>query len=247
MDRFLYVAMTGAREVQLAQAVTANNLANVSTTGFRATLAGTAHVGLEGPGHAEARAYAAIGSQGTDFSSGPIVATGRALDVAVEGSGWIAVQAPDGGEAYTRAGDLQIDAFGRLTTGSGLPVLGDGGPIAVPPHESLQIGSDGTVSIRPLGQQASALAQVGRIRLVDPPEQELARGEDGLFRLAGGQPAEADAGVTLRSGALEGSNVSSIQAMVEMIEHARAFEMHVRLMDTAEQNDQASSRLLGQS
>ena len=243
MDRLLYVAMTGAREAQVAQSVTSHNLANASTTGFRSTLAGAAQVPLSGPGHATARSYAVTEGRGLDFTPGPMMATGRDLDVAIEGEGWIAVQAPDGGEALTRAGDLRIDAFGILTTGTGLPVLGNGGPIALPPFESLEIAGDGTISIRPLGQDAAGLAVVERIRLVNPEPQALLRGEDGLVRMADGEaPAEAD--VRLLGGMLEGSNVSVITAMVEMIQHARNYELQVKMRTTAEQNDRSSSELL---
>lgn len=244
MDRFLYVAMTGARETQLAQAVTAHNLANASSTAFRATLAAADTVALQGPGHAAARAYAVTEARGIDFTPGPLNSTGRDLDVAVDGSGWIAVQAPDGSEAYTRAGDLRVDSLGLLTTGRGEPVLGNGGPIALPPYESLEIGSDGTLSIRPLGQDAAVLAEVDRIRLVDPPQQDLERGADGRIHLAAGAPEPEAVPVTLRSGMLEGSNVSVVQSMVSMIEHARAFELQVKMMSTAEDNDQSSAGLL---
>ena len=244
MDGLLYVSMTGAREAQVAQAVTSHNLANASTHGFRATLAGATHAGLDGPGHAAARAYAVTEGQGTDFTPGALMATGRDLDVAIEGEGWIAVQGPDGGERYTRAGDLRVDAFGLLTNGAGRPILGDGGPIALPPFETLEIAGDGTISIRPLGQDAAGLAVVERIRLVNPPAAELSRDLDGLMQLANGAIAEPSADVSLISGMLEGSNVNVIGSMVEMIQHARSFEMHVKMMSTAEQNDQASSQLM---
>lgn len=244
MDRLLYVAMTGAREAQVAQSVTSQNLANASTTGFRATLANAEHVPVAGPGNAAARAYAVTQGYGTDYTPGPMMSTGRELDVAIEGDGWIAVQAPDGGEAYTRAGDLRVDAFGLLTTGTGLPVMGEGGPIALPPFESLEIAGDGTISLRPLGQEAAALAEVERIRLVNPPPEALRRGADGLLRTADGEPPPADAGVRLMGGMLEGSNVSVVSAMVEMIQHARSFELQVKMMSTAEQNDRRSGDLL---
>lgn len=244
MDRFLYLAMSGAREAQIAQAAASHNLANASTTGFRAALAASEHVGLAGPGHAAARAYAVTQGQGADLTPGPLVSTGRDLDLAIDGSGWIAVQTPEGGEGYTRAGNLSVDALGMLKTRSGRPVLGDGGPIALPPFDSLEIGVDGTVSIRPRGQEAAGLVAIERIRLVDPPAGQLRRGEDGLFRMADGQPAPPAADVRVRSGMLEGSNVSVVGEMVEMIENARSFELQVKLMNTAEQNDRASAELM---
>ncbi len=244
MDRFLYVAMTGARETQLAQSVTANNLANATTTGFRATLANAGHVSMQGPGHANARAYAVQQSQGVDMTPGPLQSTGRDLDVAIDGDGWIAVMGDDGMEAYTRAGDLRVDAMGQLTTGTGRVVMGDNGPIAVPPFESMTIGSDGTISIRGLGQEAAAMAQIGRVKLVNPPLEEMQRGQDGLMRMADGQAAPADADVNLVSGMLEGSNVNVVTSLVEMIQHARNFEIQTKMMSQAEELDQSSSSLL---
>ena len=244
MDRLLYVAMTGARETQIAQSVNANNLANASTSGFRATLAGASNVALAGPGHADARSYAVTEGLGLDTTPGPMMTTGRDLDVAVAGRGWIVVRARDGSEAFTRAGDLKVDALGQLTTGTGLPVLGKGGPIALPEFQSLEIGGDGTISIRPLGQEASTLTEVDRIRAVDPPESDLELGEDGLVRLRAGARPAADAPVELQSGVLEGSNVNVVSAMVEMIQHARAFELQVKMMSSVEENDRSSAELL---
>jgi len=243
MDRMLYVAMSGAKETALAQARNTHNLANASTTGFKASLDAFSSRHVTGPVH-ETRTFAVAEDMRVDLNPGSLQATGRDLDVAVQDRGWIAVQAPDGGEAYTRAGDLQVDAFGQLTTGTGLPVLGDGGPIAVPPFETLEIGSDGTISIRPLGQEASTLAAADRIKLVNPDPAELVRGTDGLIRHAQGLEQPPDAGVTLVSGMLESSNVNAVEAMVRMIDLARHFEMQVKMMKTAEDNDAASASLL---
>jgi len=246
MDRMLYVAMSGAKETALAQARNSQNLANASTTGFKASLDAFSSRPLSGPGH-DTRTYAMTEDMRVDLSPGPLQATGRDLDVAVNGEGWIAVQGADGTEAYTRAGDLRVDSVGLLTTGTGLPVLGDGGPIAVPPFESLEIGTDGTISIRPLGQEANAMAQVDRIKLVNPDPAELVRGEDGLIRHALMEEQPADAQVTLVGGMLEASNVNTVEAMVKMIDLARHFEMQVKMMKTAEDNDAASASLLRMS
>lgn len=243
MDRMLYVAMTGATETMRAQTVNNHNLANASTTGFRADLAAFQAREVTGAGFAT-RAYATMGSTGFDDRQGTMMSTGRALDVAVQGSGFIAVQGPDGREGYTRAGDLRIDASGQLLTGTGLPVLGDGGPIAVPPHSSVFIGGDGTVSIVPLGEGPETRAEVGRIKLVNPASGDLVRDADGLFRLRAGGDAPADAQVRLASGVLEGSNVNIADAMVNMIELARRFDLQVKAMRTAEENGAASARLL---
>jgi len=241
VDRLLYIGMVGAREVADAQGVVSNNLANANTTGFRADLLQMQSRPLYGPGQ-PSRAYADAGSPGADLSPAPIVRTGRDLDVAIQGEGWIAVQAADGNEAYTRAGDLQVSAGGILTNGAGHPVLGNAGPVALPPVERIEIGRDGTVSAKLLGQDN--LAVLDRIKLVRPPQEGLAKGADGLFRMEDGQEAVADASVTLVSGAIESSNVNSVEALVQMMSLARQFELQVKVMKKAEANDEAASRLV---
>jgi len=243
MDRMLYVAMTGARETLRAQSANNHNLANASTLGFRADLQAFQARRVSGDGY-DSRVYATVSSTGFDDSAGSMMSTGRDLDVAVMGSGYIAVQGLDGREGYTRAGDLRVDAAGQLRTGTGLAVMGEGGPVAVPPHASVVIGGDGTVSIVPLGQGPETRAEVGRIKLVNPATDELARGADGLFRMKDGSEAPADAAVRLGSGVLEGSNVNVAEAMVNMIELSRRFDMQVRAMRAAEDNGSASARLL---
>ncbi len=243
MDRMLYVAMSGAGETLLAQSANNNNLANASTTGFLADLQQFRSMPVFGTGF-PTRVHTMSERPQVDFTPGPIQSTGRDLDIAVKGEGWIGVQADDGGEAYTRAGDLQIDANGLLTTGRGLPVLGNSGPIAIPPAEKIEIADDGTISVRPLGQAANELAVVDRIKLVNPPLSELKKGDDGLIRMKFDESAPVDAGVRLVSGALQGSNVNIVDAMVDMIELARRFEMQVKMMSTAEEMDRASASLL---
>ncbi len=243
MDPLIYVAMSGAQETLIAQAVNANNLANVSTPGFRADLAQARSMPAFGEGHPSV-VYAMTERPAVDFQPGPMQTTGRELDVAINGEGWIAVQAPDGRESLTRAGDLQVSSNGILTTGAGHPVLGNGGPIAVPPAEKIEIGSDGTLSVRGLGQAASTLVELDRIKLVNPPLESLVKGEDGLIDRRDGAISEPDAAVTLVAGALEGSNVNAVKALVNMIELARRFEMQVKMMNVAEQTDEASAGML---
>lgn len=243
MDRMLYIAMSGAKETLLSQAVNTHNLANVNTTGFRADLAAFSSMQVRGPGY-DSRAYALSEDRGVDFSYGALLSTGRDLDVAVNGDGWIAVQAPDGSEAYTRAGDLRIDSAGLLTTGTGLPVLGNAGPIAIPPFEKMAIGGDGVISIRSLGQAPNTLAEVERIKLVRPALTDLLKGEDGLLRTRDGAPQPSAADVELVAGTLESSNVNGVDAMVNLIQLARQFEVQVKLMKTAEENDSASAQLM---
>lgn len=243
MDRMLYVSMTGAKQILEAQGVVSHNLANVSTTGFRADLHAFTSQPIPGAGF-PTRINAYNGANGIDVGTGPVMQTGRPLDVAINGEGWIAVQAPDGSEAYTRAGDLRLTPEGNLVTAAGLPVLGDGGPISLPPFDEVAIGGDGTITIVAQGISAASASAVGRLKLVNPPAAQLAKGDDGLVRLKSGQPAPADATVTVVGGSLEGSNVNAGRTLVEMIEFQRLFDMQVKLMSTADQNAQTAQRLL---
>ncbi|MFN2309376.1 MAG: flagellar basal-body rod protein FlgF [Gammaproteobacteria bacterium] len=243
MDRMLYIAADGAGQIQAAQAVNANNLANVGTTGFKAQFEALRDLPLYGPGHAS-RVHTQSETPGVDFSPGSMQATGRNLDVAVNGRGWIAVQAPDGREAYTRAGDLRVSPTGLLETGAGHPVLGDGGPISIPDAQAIEIAADGTVSVLPVGQAPSTLAVVGRIKLVNPAQADIERGGDGLMQMRDGAPALPAAGVRLASGVLESSNVNAVAALTSMIQLARQFETQVKLMKVAEETDAASTKLM---
>jgi flagellar basal-body rod protein FlgF len=243
MDRFLYVAMTGAKETLRATTANNHNVANASTTGFRADLSAFQTRAVAGSGYAS-RSYATNATVGWNTNQGALEQTGRDLDVAIQGEGWIAVQGRDGTEAYTRAGDLRVDASGLLLTGSGHPVLGDAGPLTVPPNASVTVGADGTVSVVPLGQGPETTALVGRIKLVKPADESLARGEDGLFRPLDGINAEPDANVRLASGALESSNVNIAGTLVTMIELSRHFDLQVKAIRAAEENGAASAQLL---
>jgi flagellar basal-body rod protein FlgF len=239
----LYVAMTGAKETLRAQAVNNHNLANVSTTGFRADLAAFQSRAVDGTGFAS-RVYATNSSVGWDDTSGALLTTGRDLDIAINGPGWIAVQDANGKEAYTRAGDLKIDPTGQLTTATGRPVLGDGGPINVPPYSSIFFARDGSISIVAQGQGPDTTSTVGRVKLVNPAVADVERGEDGLFRMKDGSDVPPDATVQIGAGVLESSNVNTAEAMVHMIELARQFEMQVKAIRTAEENGGAASQLL---
>jgi flagellar basal-body rod protein FlgF len=244
MDKALYVAMTGASEALRAQAANAHNLANVSTVGFRADLTARQAVGVAGEGF-QSRVNALLASDGWDRRAGALMQTGGALDVAVRAEDhWIAVQDAAGGEAYTRAGDLRLSPQGQLTTAAGRPVLGEGAPIAVPPHQSLTVGEDGTISVVPQGQGPETLATVGRIRVMQAEPGDLVRGDDGLMRLRDGATAIPVAGPSVMTGVLEGSNVNPAEALVNMIQLARQFEMQMRVMRTAEDNDKSSASLM---
>jgi flagellar basal-body rod protein FlgF len=246
MDNYLYLAMNGAAQAMLAQQNNANNLANVSTVGFKAALDHFKSNPVSGPGYPD-RVYVSDEHSGADFNPGAITTTGRDLDLAINGDGWFAVQADDGSTAYSRRGDFRLDPSGLLLNGANQIVLGEGGPITIPQFESLVIGRDGTISVRAVGQAASALVGVDRIRLVNPPQDQLYRGEDGLFRSRDGAEAVADASVAVTSGALEASNVSAVDAMVRMIDYARYYEHQVKLMKLASENDAASARLMRMS
>ena len=246
MDRLVYVAMSGAKEILNAQTANNANLANANTTGFRADLTAFQTQQVTGAG-LPSRAYATDSSVGWDASSGVLQHTGQPLDVAIKGQGWIAVQANDGTEAYTRAGDLHVDPSGVLTTAAGNPVLGDSGPITVPPETAINIGHDGSVSIVGQGQPATAVSTVGRIKLVNPPASSVTRGADGLFRSSSNTPVVADASVQLEPGTLESSNVNIAESMANMIELARNYEVQVKAMKAAEDNSSESAKLLQSS
>ena len=246
MDKLLYIAMTGAKETLRAQAANNHNLANASTTGFRADLNAFQSRAVAGAGFAS-RVYATDSTTGWDDTIGAMQTTGNSLDVAIQGPGFIAVQGADGKEAYTRAGDLHVDPSGLLMNGTGHVVMGDGGPISVPPSSAIDIGGDGTISIVPLGQNPNTIASVGRIKLVNPPADSLARGEDGLFRLKTGDPAPADVNVKVASGVVESSNVNIANSMVTMIELARNFDLQVKAIHSAEDNGASSTKILQSS
>jgi flagellar basal-body rod protein FlgF len=243
MDKLLYVAMSGAKETLATQEANNYNLANANTTGFKASLSAFQSRSVSGPGFAS-RVYATAGTVGWNSTQGEQQNTGNALDISIQGSGYIAVQDPSGNEAYTRAGDLHVDQDGQLITAGGRPVMSDSGPIAVPPSTSVTIGSDGTVSVVPQGQSPNTIAAVGRIKLVNPPAGQLQRGTDGLYRTSDGQPADADASVQVASGTLEASNVNIPSCLVNMIELSRRFELQVKAIHTAEDDGQSSTKLL---
>ncbi len=243
MDRLIYTAMTGARQAFSQQAGVAQNLSNASTIGYRAMEHKFRSVPVQGEGM-PTRAFVVDASVADVFDQGPMMATGRPLDVAVQGAGWIAVEAANGQETYTRAGNLQINANGQLQTASGLNVLSDGGPIAIPPDTNITISPDGTISSVPLFGTPNAVNIVARIKLVNPPEGDMVRGDDGLFRIRNGQPAEADETVQLAPESLEGSNVNPVDSMVNLISLARQFEMQIKMLQTADGNAAKANQIL---
>ena len=245
MDKALYIAMSGGKQIERAQAVHANNLANASTTGFHADFEQARAVGVYYGDGLPTRSYALTENPGTDFSYGSQQETGRDLDVSIDGPGWIAVQGSDGKEAYTRAGSLQITALGQLQTADGRAVLGETGPLTIPPQQNIQIGQDGTITVRELGQAPSALGQLGRLKLVNLNNAQLQKGEDGLMYLRAGQPApKIDDSVRVKSGFLEGSNVNVVDEFTNVIALSRQFDMNLKLMHTTEDDNAAATKLL---
>jgi flagellar basal-body rod protein FlgF len=242
MDRLIYTAMTGANAAAHRQSVLSNNLANVSTNGFRAELSTYRAVPLRGDG-ATTRVFALEATSGHLDAPGPSQTTGRALDVRATGNGWFAVQALDGTEAYTRAGSLQIGPDGTLQTVNGLTVFSDGSaPLTVPAGAEISIAPNGDIGAKTSGQPSTV---VGKLKMVTSTvDDPLKRSDDGLFRTATTDPLPADPLARLQSGALEGSNVSPIETMVGMIQTARQFELQMRLVQTAESNDRSAGQLL---
>jgi flagellar basal-body rod protein FlgF len=242
MDRLIYTAMTGANASANRQAVLSNNLANISTNGFRAEMSAYRAVPLRGDG-ASTRVFALEATAGHLNTPGPSQRTGRDLDAMATGNSWFAVQGLDGTEAYTRNGAFDISPQGTLVTSNGLPVLSDGGaPIEIPVGASVSMGFDGTISAK-VGNQAPT--NVARLKMVDPTaEDPLKRGADGLFRTSSREPIATNPNARMTSGVLEGSNVSAIETMVGMIQTARQFEVQMRLLQTAESNDRSAGQLL---
>ena len=238
MDRMIYLSMSAAKATMQRQDALANNLANVSTPGFRAELEAFRAVPVLGSG-ASTRVYALETTTGYDPTPGPVTSTGRNLDVAVKGNSWLAVQALDGTEAYTRGGSFEVSNDGTLMNHSGLPVIGGGGPLQVPPNAAVSIGADGTVSAK--GNDGK-VTTVGKLKLVTP-ETPLVRGDDGLFRGNDGD-LSADDTARVQDGALEGSNVSAVESMVSMIAAARQFEAQLKMISTAEGDEKAAAQLL---
>lgn len=245
MDHLLYIAMSGAKENMNSVALRANNLANANTTGFKADMEQARAMQAFGEG-LPSRVFAMTERPGQSFASGPIQTTGRDLDVAVAGDGWLAVESQDGSEAYTRFGSLQVTPEGMLQTSNGLNVLDDnGGPIFLPlPLEKMEINKDGTIFARLEGEPTDGGAELQRIKTVLPDNGDIEKGLDGLFRRKDGQVEAPSAQVQLIAGALEGSNVNPVAEMTHLIDLQRRFETQLKMMSHAEENDKAHAQLL---
>ena len=243
MDRLIYVGMTAAKHTMAQLASTSQNLANVRTTGFKADIHMFSAIPVHGPGN-PTREFVVNSTVGSDFTQGVITQTGSPLDLAISGSGWFTVQMPDGSEAYTRAGGFKLDPTGMLRTASGLPVMGINGTISIPQGSSVTIAKDGTVSVVPSGNNPNAVAVLGQLKLVNPPESGMVKGADNLFRMKSGSPAAPASNVTVLSGSLESSNVDMIDCMLNLIDLGRDFDMQMKLLQSADNNASKASALL---
>ena len=244
MDRMVQTALSAITGLKDLKFDLANNLANANTDGFKSDMTQARSMQAFGEG-LPTRVFSMIESPGSNFNGGPIRTTGRDLDIAVKGDGWIAVQGTDGSEAYTRAGSLHFDSTGLLLNSRNTPIMGDAGPIVLPlPIDSVQISDNGIISVRPKGATAEVFEEVGQIKFVNPGNDQMMRGEDGLFRLMSGQPAPRDPAIEIESGAIEGSNVNSVHEMVAMIDIQRQYEMQVKMMKNAEEADRSSTSLM---
>jgi len=244
MDKLLYIAASGASQNLLGTGLRANNLANAQTTGFRAQLEQARSMPAYGEG-LPTRVFSMTENPSNNYESGPMIQTGRELDVAIQGDGWFAVQDVNGQEAYSRDGNFKLGDDGILTDIHNRPVLGDGGPIFLPvPLDNLDIGTDGTLSMRQLGAPANVIEDVGRLKLVKPNYADMERGTDGLFRMEDGSIAQEDASVKIMSGMLEGSNVNAVNEMVNMISLQRNYELQVKMMKKADELDTRGNQLL---
>jgi flagellar basal-body rod protein FlgF len=243
MDKVIYTAASGATHTFSQMANESSNLANASTTGFRAQMNTFRAAPVIGDGLAT-RTFVVDSTSGTDFTGGSMEQTGRALDVAVQGKGWIAVQSADGTESYTRAGDLKIDENGVLQTQGGQSVLGDGGPITIPPETNVTIASDGTVSTISTDGTPNQVNILGQIKLVNPDDANMVRGDDGLFRQQDGTDADADPNVSLAPGFLESSNVNPVESMVNMINLSRQLDLHMKMLTTVDGDESKATGIL---
>jgi flagellar basal-body rod protein FlgF len=243
MDRLIHTSLSAMRGAMARQTTIANNLANANTVGFRAEIASQRPLWLRG-GEFQGRAPASEEVVNADMKAGAFISTGRDLDVAMQGDAMLAVQADDGEESYTRRGDLTIAPSGLLTTGDGVPVLGDGGPVTIPPADKIMVGADGKISIVPEGGDPTQMQQVAQLKIVSPKGSEIVKGLDGLFKVRGGGTLPTDPDAKITQGALEQSNVNTSDALVQMIEASRSWETQIKLLTTAKDLDSATTDLM---
>ena len=246
MDKLVYAALNGMKVIENRQANTYNEMANVSTVGFKRSLnSAVIWRDLVAEDHLDSRAYPIlVGENYVDLAPGPMMQTGVNLDAYINDKGLLAVQGKDGTEAYTRRGDLKVTENGILTTGAGDLVLGDAGPITIPPSSKIELSDDGVLSVTPMGQDATVLLPIARLKLVNGDKVGLKIRPDGLYETPDAQPLPVDASIRLSVGALEGSSVSPVESMVQMIKDAREYEMHVRVIRNAKELSTSSTSMV---
>ena len=243
MDRALYTSMTGAKHNMLEQAVRSHNLANVSTVGFKADLANAISQPINGGNGYDSRIFSVTQTPATDLRRGDLIETNRELDIAISGDGWLALESKTGEEVYSRGGNLSVDSFGILRNEKGLAVIGNAGPILIPEAEKIEIGIDGTITARALGQGPEALVVVDRLKLVNPDSALLTKQDDGLIH-SSNDIEDLDPNIRVQAGFLESSNVSAVGELTAIMSLARQFEMQIKMMQTVSENAQSSARIL---
>ncbi|HWW68738.1 MAG TPA: flagellar basal body rod protein FlgF [Duganella sp.] len=239
MDALIYTAVSGAERALRGQQVRANNLANIDTGGFRANMELATAQTVQGYGYDD-RHMSQLQANSVSTRQGTLKATGRELDVAVSGVGFLAVDGPTG-EAYTRAGNMALDENGTLRI-NGNVVLGEGGPITLPEYSKIDIGADGTISIQNPG--TTTMQTVDKLRLVKAEASELTKNEAGLLVARSGVPLPTDPTVVIRSGHLEGSNVSAVEEMVATMSLNRTFEIQMKLFKASDSMAETGNRLI---
>ncbi|MEJ2046141.1 MAG: flagellar basal body rod protein FlgF [Reinekea sp.] len=244
MDRAVYIAMTGAKNNMLSQTSHSNNLANARTYGFKADWAQARAIPVWGE-YQPSRAFSLTERPASDFNDGALIETGNELDTAISGNGFFAVVDDNGQEAYTRRGDFAVTPLGELINGSGQSVIGEGGPIELPPYEKVEIAGDGSISIRPVGAGPNAMVVVDALKIVNPDFQNFEKGTDGLFRPVAGNPVLLDdPALTVVSGFVEASNVNSVAELTNLLSLNRQYETQVKMMKTADDISKSSERIL---
>lgn len=243
MDKMIHSSLSAMQGIMARQTAIANNMANASTTGFRAEIvnAKAKHLSSE---TLDSRAIAYERVLAADLAAASVTSTGRPLDVALDGDAMLSVQGPDGEPAYTRRGDLQLSETGLVTTGAGDPVWGESGPLIIPPADTISIAKDGGVWIIPQGNPDGEMQQIDRLALVSFTGSDIVKGNDNLFRVRDGGALPADADARLTAGSLEGSNVNMTASLVNMIEASRAWETQVKLLATAKDLDSSGASLM---
>ena len=243
MDRLIHTAFTGLTSSMSRQRVIASNMANSQTIGFRADMVAMTPMTLDGPG-LEVRAMNDTEVRGANMKAGSITQTGKPLDLAMEGDVMLAVQGRDGGEAYSRRGDLSIAPSGLLVNGDGAPVVGESGPITIPPGRQLIIGPDGQLLLRDPATPDAPPTRLDRLKLASPAGTRIEKGLDGLFRVFGGGVLPNDEEGSVLVGALEQSNVNASEVLVEMVDAQRLFELRTKLVQTAREIDEGGASLM---